>query len=464
MIASNLGCPRIGRARELKTALEQYWAGQIPEAALREVGRGIRRESWSLQVELGIEHVPSNDFSLYDHVLDMATVVGAVPSRFAPGPGVAPDLAVYFAMARGASSGPGAERPVPAPLRMTKWFDTNYHFLVPELEPDTVFGLASTKPIDEFLEAKALGIHTRPVLLGPVSFALLSRIDRAGTDADPVAGVVDRLVPVYADLLERLERAGADWVQMDEPGLALELAPTVLRALVHAYERLGRRSARPRLLLASYFGGLGDNLETVLRLPVGALHLDLVRAPETLAPAVAQAPPTLSLSLGVVDGRNVWRTDLEGALHLVETACERLGAERVLVAPSCSLLHCPIGSRCGAPGGRRTSTGPWTPSASPPAAPATAPRSTPTCATRTSTRSSTRSPAWMPTCCRSRAPAPAWPSSGRCGGAPTPTTSGPACTTSMPRTSPARARSRRACRPLSRSCRSSGSGSIPTAG
>jgi 5-methyltetrahydropteroyltriglutamate--homocysteine methyltransferase len=342
MIASNLGCPRIGRARELKTALEQYWAGQIPEAALREVGRGIRRESWSLQVELGIEHVPSNDFSLYDHVLDMATVVGAVPSRFAPGPGVAPDLAVYFAMARGASSGPGAERPVPAPLRMTKWFDTNYHFLVPELEPDTVFGLASTKPIDEFLEAKALGIHTRPVLLGPVSFALLSRIDRAGTDADPVAGVVDRLVPVYADLLERLERAGADWVQMDEPGLALELAPTVLRALVHAYERLGRRSARPRLLLASYFGGLGDNLETVLRLPVGALHLDLVRAPETLAPAVAQAPPTLSLSLGVVDGRNVWRTDLEGALHLVETACERLGAERVLVAPSCSLLHCPI--------------------------------------------------------------------------------------------------------------------------
>lgn len=176
MIASNLGFPRIGRARELKTALEQYWAGQIPEAALREVGRGIRRESWSLQVELGIEHVPSNDFSLYDHVLDMATVVGAVPSRFAPGPGVAPDLAVYFAMARGASSGPGEERPGPAPLRMTKWFDTNYHFLVPELEPDTAFGLASTKPIDEFLEARALGIHTRPVLLGPVTFALLSRI------------------------------------------------------------------------------------------------------------------------------------------------------------------------------------------------------------------------------------------------------------------------------------------------
>ena len=346
MITSNLGFPRIGRERELKAALERYWAGEMSDPALQEVGRAVRRQSWALQVELGIEHVPSNDFSFYDHVLDMAAVVGAVPRRFGPGARAASDLTTYFAMARGARApaavAPGVGRPGPAPLRMTKWFDTNYHFLVPELEPDTDFALASTKPVDEFLEAKALGIHTRPVLLGPISLALLSRAGQAGADGDTIARVVERLVPVYVELLERLERAGADWVQIDEPILALDLSPAVLGTLVLAYERLGRASSRLRILLAAYFGGLGSNLATAMRLPISALHLDLVRAPEQLAAALAQAPATLSLSLGVVDGRNVWRTDLERALSMVETACQRLGPERVQVAPSCSLLHCPI--------------------------------------------------------------------------------------------------------------------------
>jgi 5-methyltetrahydropteroyltriglutamate--homocysteine methyltransferase len=346
LITSNLGFPRIGRNRELKTALEQYWAGEISEAGLQDVGRAVRRQSWALQVELGIEHVPSNDFSFYDHVLDMAAVVGAVPKRFGSGPRAASDLTVYFAMARGAiaatSVEPGVGRPGPAPLRMTKWFDTNYHFLVPELEPDTDFELASTKPLDEFLEAGALGIHTRPVLLGPISLALLSRAGQTGADGDIIARVVERLVPVYVKLLERLGRAGADWVQIDEPILALDLSPAVLGTLVLAYERLGRLSSRLRILLAAYFGGLGPNLRTAMRLPISALHLDLLRAPQELAVAMAQAPATLSLSLGVVDGRNVWRTDLERALSMVETACQRLGPERVQVAPSCSLLHCPI--------------------------------------------------------------------------------------------------------------------------
>jgi 5-methyltetrahydropteroyltriglutamate--homocysteine methyltransferase len=347
IIAANLGFPRVGRQRELKTALERYWAGEISEAVLREVGRAVRRQNWALQVELGIDHVPSNDFSLYDHVLDMAAVVGAVPGRFGSGPRAAGDLTVYFAMARGGApatpAAPGVGPPGPAPLRMTKWFDTNYHFLVPELEPDADFELASTKPLDEFLEAKAQGIHTRPVLLGQVSLALLSRVSETGAGtADVVVRAVERLVPVYAELLDRLARAGADWVQMDEPVLALDLAPGVLRAFGPAYERLGRLSSRLRILLAAYFGGLGPNLAAVMRLPISALHLDLARAPEDLDPALAQAPATLALSLGVVDGRNVWRTDLERALSMVETACERLGPERVQVAPSCSLLHCPI--------------------------------------------------------------------------------------------------------------------------
>jgi 5-methyltetrahydropteroyltriglutamate--homocysteine methyltransferase len=176
-IPSNLGFPRIGRERELKMALERYWAGEISESALREVGRTVRRQGWALQVELGIEHVPSNDFSFYDHVLDMVAVVGAIPERFGCRPRAACDLTVYFAMARGtgagASQAAGADRAGPAPLRMMKWFDTNYHFLVPELEPDMDFELAWTKPVDEFLEARAPGIHTRPVLLGPVSLAWL---------------------------------------------------------------------------------------------------------------------------------------------------------------------------------------------------------------------------------------------------------------------------------------------------
>ena len=340
IIAANLGFPRIGRDRELKTALERYWAGAISEAALREAAGAVRRQNWALQVGAGIDHVPSNDFSLYDHVLDMAAVVGAVPARFGPGPGAARDLTVYFAMARGgapAAAGAGA-----TPLRLTKWFDTNYHFLVPELEPDAAFELASTKPLDEFLEAKAQGVHTRPVLLGPVSLALLSRASETGAEHADAARVVERLVPVYVELLQRLERAGTDWVQMDEPVLALDLPPGVLRAFERAYERLGGRSSQIRILLAAYFGALGPHLASALRLPISALHLDLARAPEQLAPALAQAPATLALSLGVIDGRNVWRTDLEQALGVVETACQRLGPERVQIAPSCSLLHCPL--------------------------------------------------------------------------------------------------------------------------
>jgi 5-methyltetrahydropteroyltriglutamate--homocysteine methyltransferase len=346
LIPSNLGFPRIGRERELKAALERYWAGEISEAALREVGRAVRRQSWALQVDLGIEHVPSNDFSFYDHVLDMVAVVGVVPKRFGGRPGAACDLTTYFAMARGMGAGASlaaaADRAGPAPLRMTKWFDTNYHFLVPELEPDTDFALASTKPVDEFLEARALGIHTRPVLLGPVSLSWLSRAGQAGAADDTIVRVADRLVPVYVALLESLADVGADWIQIDEPILALDLSPRVLASLAQAYERLGHLSSHLQILLATYFGGLGSNLPTAMRLPIAALHLDLVRAPGELETALAQAPATMSLSLGVVDGRNVWRTDLEAALDMVEIACRRLGPERVLVAPSCSLLHSPI--------------------------------------------------------------------------------------------------------------------------
>ena len=325
--------PRIGARRELKRGLEAHWRGEIDEPALLDIAKTLRAEHWSLQREAGLDHIPSNDFSLYDHVLDTAAMVGAVPERFRWQRGSV-DLATTFAMARGVKS-----EALDAPaLEMTKWFDTNYHYLVPEFSPGQRFELASTKPIDEFAEAAALGVHTRPVLLGPVSFLLLGKA-RGGTLA-PLALLPD-LVPVYEEVLRRLRAAGADWVQIDEPCLALDLEAPARAAFPEAYAALGQAAPGLSLLLATYFEGLGENLETAMALPVAAVHLDLVRAPDQLDPALAQAGDKV-LSLGVVDGRNVWRTDLAAALERLETAATAIGAERVMVAPSCSMLQAPL--------------------------------------------------------------------------------------------------------------------------
>jgi 5-methyltetrahydropteroyltriglutamate--homocysteine methyltransferase len=341
VIAANLGFPRIGPNRELKLALERYWSSESTAGDLLAAARVIRKGNWAVQAGSGLDHVPCNDFSLYDHVLDMAVTVGAVPDPYRRLDREAAGLATYFAMARGVRS----ERPqltgtedLP-PLRMTKWFDTNYHYLVPELRAGQAFALESAKPIDEFQEARACGVLTRPVLLGPVSFLLLAEGPPGG---GPPLDLLDGLLPVYEALLGRLAAEGAEWVQMDEPCLACDLAPAALRAYESAYARLARAAPSLRRLVATYFGGLGANLRHALRLPIDALHLDLVRAPEQLEAALSAAPETLSLSLGLVDGRNVWRTDLDHALALVERAVDRLGPDRVQVAPSCSLLHCPL--------------------------------------------------------------------------------------------------------------------------
>ena len=331
-IASNLGFPRIGPDRELKRALEAYWAGRSTADDLAAAAHDIRRANWQLQADAGIEHVPSNDFSLYDHVLDTAVMLGAIPGRFAHRAGLS-NLDRYFAMARGLADGGSS---IPA-MEMTKWFDTNYHYIVPEFEPAQDIHLASTKPIDEFLEAKALGITTRPVILGPVSFLLLGRM--CGTSAAPLT-LLDSVLPVYEQMLALLAGAGAEWVQLDEPCLVLDLPRETLRAYQAAYERLG--DAGPRVLVATYFGDLGANLPTALGLPVAALHLDLVRGPGQLSAALERAPRNLALSLGVVDGRNVWRADLDATLGLLTRATHALGPDRVMVAPSCSLLHVPV--------------------------------------------------------------------------------------------------------------------------
>jgi len=331
-VATNLGFPRIGARRELKRSLEDFWAGKIEAASLLATARQLRARHWQLQRELGIAHIPSNDFSLYDHVLDTAVVVGAIPPRYGS---LRPDpVRQYFAMARGLQ---GGDLDLPA-MEMTKWFDSNYHYIVPEFSPGMSFQLLSRKPIDEFEEAKSLGVLTRPVLLGPVSFLLLGKMQ----DRKSPLVLLDALLPVYETLLAELGRLGAAWVQIDEPALVLDLSEDMQSAFERAYERLSSAAQYPKLLVSAYFGGLQSNTELAASLPVAGIHVDLVRAPEQLERLLKFLPRDRFLSAGVVDGRNIWRTDLDAALKLLRRAADVVSPEQFFVAPSCSLLHCPV--------------------------------------------------------------------------------------------------------------------------
>ena len=337
-VITNLGYPRIGLNRELKKALEGYWKGNLSREDLQQTAAEIRKANWRLQSEAGIEHIPSNDFSLYDQVLDTIAMVGAIPERYQSASGQEGDqvdLGTYFAMARGVQNESGLDIPA---MEMTKWFDTNYHYIVPELVPDQQFHLASSKALDEYNEAKALGIQTRPVLLGPISFLLLSKSTGEG---DVSLDLLDGLLPVYEQVLAQLCEAGAEWVQIDEPYLMMDLSMEEKATFERTYQRLGKLTNCPRILVATYFGALLDNLDLALHLPIDALHVDLVRAPAQLADALSAVPKSLILSLGVVDGRNIWRTDIEKAAAFLERAVDQLGADRVWVAPSCSMLHVP---------------------------------------------------------------------------------------------------------------------------
>jgi len=331
-----LGFPPLGAHRELKRATEGYWNGTVSQADLRRVGAELRAAHWRLQQAAGIDLIPSNDFSFYDRMLDTCALVGAVPERYGRVDDQV-DLDTYFAMARGSQR---AGRDVVA-MEMTKWFDTNYHYLVPEFQAGQRFRLTGTKPVDEFLEAKALGIVTKPVLIGPLTFLLLGKSREAGFDR---LKLLEGLLPVYADILGRLAAAGATWVQIDEPCLATDRTAAERAAYKTAYEQLAKQVPKLKILLATYFGALDDNLETALSLPVQGLHVDLVRGRQQLDAVLKAWTPGRGrvLSLGVVDGRNIWATDLAAALATLEKGVARVGAEDAWVAPSSSLLHVPI--------------------------------------------------------------------------------------------------------------------------
>lgn len=325
-----LGYPRIGADRELKKALEGYWRGDLNRAALESAARAIRLAGWQAQREAGLDFVSVGDFSLYDHVLDTSAMLGAVPPRFG-WQGETVDIDTLFRMARGrAPSG----APAPA-CEMTKWFDTNYHHIVPELHADMAFRLASSRLFDAVAEARAEGHRVKPVLLGPLTWLWLGKC-RDG-EFDRLA-LLDRLLPVYGEILQRLAAQGVEWVQIDEPILVLDLPREWRAAFEAAYSRLS--GAGPKTLLCTYFGGLGDNLHLACHLPVDGLHVDLVRAPAQLDVVLDKLPAWKVLSLGILDGRNVWRADPDPLLARLRPVAGRLG-DRLWLAPSCSLLHVP---------------------------------------------------------------------------------------------------------------------------
>ena len=336
MKTNNLGYPRIGSNRELKKASELYWAGKISADELLTVGKNIRAVNWQLQAKAGIDLIPSNDFSFYDQVLDLTLTVGAIPSRYSEIAKTNSALDLYFAMARGLQK----EGQDVVAMEMTKWFDTNYHYIVPEFTKNQKFELFSTKIIDEFAESKKLGITTKPVLIGPVSYLLLGK--EKGDDFHRI-DLIEKVLPVYFEILNALQNEGAEYIQLDEPFLALNLTDKERLAITYVYNEINKNFPSLKVILTNYFDCFGENLETVLALPVHTLHLDLVRCSSQLDDILesGKLASNVNLSLGVVDGRNIWKNDFKKSLAQIEKAVNALGKDRILIAPSCSLIHSP---------------------------------------------------------------------------------------------------------------------------
>lgn len=341
VLSSVLGFPRIGAKRELKKITEAYWGGKATVEELLSVGKEIRTHNWKLQKDAGVDIIASNDFSFYDQVLDLSLLFNAIPERYTKYH--LPAIDTLFAMGRGLQR-PATESSsavdVPA-LEMVKWFDSNYHYVRPTFSHSTEFKLNGSKPVDEYLEAKELGIETRPVLVGPVSYLHLGKADKDSLDLDPIS-LLDKLLPVYAEILQKLFQAGAKSVQIDEPVLVLDLPEKVQAAYKTAFEYLAAQANMPEIILTTYFGDVRPNLAAIKGLPVAGFHYDFVRVPQQLDEVAAALTEKQILSVGVVDGRNVWKTDFAKALSIIDNAKAKVGADRIIVATSSSLLHTPV--------------------------------------------------------------------------------------------------------------------------
>lgn len=332
---ANLGFPRIGANRELKKSVEAYWKKKIDLSELQKTAKTIRQNNWQLQQDAKIDYIPSNDFSLYDQVLDNIALFGVIPNRFKKlfKDGNV-DSTLYFAMARGAQSD-GVD--VTA-MEMTKWFDTNYHFIVPEFSSNQKFQISSSKIFDEFKEAKELGIATRPVILGPVSFLLLGKATEDFNQLD----LLDDLLKSYEELFKQLSKIGVSDIQIDEPLLITDLSLDACNAYEKAYKKINSFKNNLKIHLATYFEGLGDNAKLAFDLNTDSIHIDLVRAPESLDKALELVKDNQILSLGLVNGRNIWINNFANSIAIAKKAIDKLGNDRVIIGPSCSLLHSPV--------------------------------------------------------------------------------------------------------------------------
>ncbi|CEP11738.1 hypothetical protein [Parasitella parasitica] len=338
VVATNLGFPYVGAKRELKKSVEAYWSGKISSDELKTAYQNIQKNHWILQKEQGIKHIPSGDYTLYDRVLDTAQQFGVIPTRYQH---IHDPLQQFFAMGRGLQKPATATTEkvdVPA-QEMKKWFDTNYHFIVPEFEPNQQFTLQNPRAVEQYNTAKALKIETRPVIVGPVTFLHLGKAAK-GFDNFDTLSLLPKVLPLYIDLLKQLEAAGAEWVQIDEPALVLDLPDSVKAAFEEAYKTINAATSI-NTLVAAYFGRVEANISGLIP-HVNGVHLDLVRAPEELDAILPQLNNSQVLSLGLVDGRNIWINNLAKSIELGQKAIAALGKERVFVAPSCSLAHSPF--------------------------------------------------------------------------------------------------------------------------
>ncbi|MFK7822672.1 MAG: 5-methyltetrahydropteroyltriglutamate--homocysteine S-methyltransferase [Oligoflexales bacterium] len=350
VISHNLGYPRIGEKRELKRATESFWKGEISEKELMRVGTEIRQKNWIKQKKAGIDLIPVNDFSFYDQTLDMSCLLGNVPTRFGWQEGHT-DLNTVFTIARGTQGGVSlvadekdcqTGKVSTFASEMTKWFDTNYHYIVPEFGPETKFALSSTKVFDEFAEAKNLGINGKPVLLGPITYLTLGKVhDSNNLDFDRYTLLGD-LLRAYEEIIRKLSQAGAEWIQLDEPIFSMDLSEEQSAALKTSYDRLEKVKGSSKLLVATYFSGVRENISSYLALPVDGLHFDFMRGKEDFEAVLKNFPQDKILSAGIINGRNIWRNDFDASLDLLQKAAVAVGKKRLWVAPSCSLMHSPV--------------------------------------------------------------------------------------------------------------------------
>ncbi|MCK5834291.1 MAG: 5-methyltetrahydropteroyltriglutamate--homocysteine S-methyltransferase [Lentisphaeria bacterium] len=327
MLTHLLGFPRIGSQRELKRSLELYWAGSINQEELQATAEVLKTNHWKIIADAGIDLIPIGDNALYDHILDTTTMLGLIPPRFSNEVG----LDRYFSMARG-----NAEKGLSA-MEMTKWFDTNYHFIVPEFSSDLKIELNYDQLLEDVLQAKALGYQVKPVLVGPITYLSLGK-EIGGFDRWKL---LPQLITAYQVVIKTLSEH-CDWIQIDEPILVTDLKSEVQAKFATVYQSLKAVSGDTKLILTTYFESVGENLETTLDLPCDAFHFDLVRGKDQLNELLEKFPKDKIISLGLIDGRNIWKTDLDEAQEIINQAVDKLGSSQVLIGSSCSLLHCPV--------------------------------------------------------------------------------------------------------------------------